>query len=127
MAPWGLAAELRLSRAASNCWGLSSSAKYRSLHYLFELVQPAMDIELQGSPIANSPPSSIYFTERPSATSTSPTILFLHGLYSSHVEFTLVPFPSTYYLLTPDLPGHSASSRLPISLEATAAALADLI
>ncbi|KAK0719398.1 Alpha/Beta hydrolase protein [Lasiosphaeris hirsuta] len=42
------------------------------------------------------------------------TILLLHGLLSSHLEWAHVtPLLASYHLLIPDLPGHSASSTLP--------------
>ncbi|KAK5653255.1 hypothetical protein OQA88_9154 [Cercophora sp. LCS_1] len=41
------------------------------------------------------------------------TLLLLHGLLSSHLEYAHVtPHLPTYHLLIPDLPGHSRSSHL---------------
>lgn len=42
------------------------------------------------------------------------TIILLHGLLSSHLEYAhVVPHLSSYHLLVPDLPGHSQSQSLP--------------
>lgn len=85
-------------------------------------------IELQTSPAENSRPKDLFFTERPSTSPTAPTLLLLHGLYSSHLEFAHLPIPSnSYHILTPDIPGHSQSSHLPVSLENTTTLLVDLI
>ncbi|CAZ79633.1 unnamed protein product [Tuber melanosporum] len=85
-------------------------------------------IELQTSPAENTRPKPLFFTERPSISPTAPTFLLLHGLYSSHLEFAHLPIPSTsYHILTPDIPGHSQSSHLPVSLQNTTSLLADLI
>ncbi|RPA95050.1 alpha/beta-hydrolase [Choiromyces venosus 120613-1] len=88
----------------------------------------AEGIELQTSPISNTPRKPLFFTERPSTSPTAPTLLLLHGLYSSHLEFAQLPIPSTsYHILTPDIPGHSSSSHLPVSLENTTTLLVNLI
>ena len=51
------------------------------------------------------------------------TIVLLHGLISGSLEYELVlpHIPSHYHVLVPDLPGHSASKRIPLTT------LADLI
>ena len=85
-------------------------------------------IELQTSLAENTQPKNLFFTERASTSPTAPTLLLLHGLYSSHLEFAHLPIPSTsYHILTPDIPGHSQSSHLPVSLENTTTLLVDLI
>ncbi|KAK3353731.1 Alpha/Beta hydrolase protein [Lasiosphaeria hispida] len=57
------------------------------------------------------------------------TILLLHGLLSSHLEWAHVtPLLPTYHLLLPDLPGHSRSAHLsPSTIPAMATAVAALI
>ncbi|KAI0438304.1 Alpha/Beta hydrolase protein [Xylaria telfairii] len=57
------------------------------------------------------------------------TIVFLHGLFCSHLEFNLVtPYLPDYHLLLVDLPSHSRSSRSgPFTLENCAARVSSLI
>ena len=57
------------------------------------------------------------------------TIVFLHGLGSSHAEWMLVwPHLAGFHLLVPDLPGHSNSAHVtPASIPAQAARVAALI
>ncbi|KAJ6440756.1 alpha/beta hydrolase fold-1 [Purpureocillium lavendulum] len=57
------------------------------------------------------------------------TIVLLHGLGSSHYEWTNVwAHLGAYHLLLPDLPGHSSSTALaPCTIPAQAARVADLI
>jgi pimeloyl-ACP methyl ester carboxylesterase len=57
------------------------------------------------------------------------TLLLLHGLSSSHLEFTpLLPHLTHYHLLLPDLPAHSRSSHItPFTLPHSASLVASLI
>lgn len=90
-----------------------------------------MSIELQDSPTSiPTVHKPLHFISRPppsESSPSSPTILCLHGLYSSHHEFARIPFPDTYHILVPDLPGHSDSSHLPVTLSTATAELANLI
>lgn len=57
------------------------------------------------------------------------TIIFLHGLMSSHVEYSLVvPHLQDYHLLLVDLPAHAGSINIkPFSLPRAADLVADVI
>jgi pimeloyl-ACP methyl ester carboxylesterase len=57
------------------------------------------------------------------------TIIFLHGLTSSHREWgNIAPLLSSYHLLIPDLPAHSSSAHLgPFTLDNAAERIAELI
>ncbi|KAF1986194.1 alpha/beta-hydrolase [Aulographum hederae CBS 113979] len=61
--------------------------------------------------------------------SSHPTIVFLHGSESCHLEFSRVaPFLSDdYQLLLVDLPGHSRSKAIPFSFDNAINALSHLI
>lgn len=67
------------------------------------------------------------------ASSNAPTIVLLHGLCSSHLEFAhVVPqLEQTYHVLAVDLPGHSRSPPLPsgqpFTLSSTSSCIASLI
>ncbi|KAI1426157.1 Alpha/Beta hydrolase protein [Xylaria sp. FL1777] len=74
-------------------------------------------------------PPGLFFTSiNPSA---EVTIVFLHGLFCSHLEFNLVlPHLKDYHLLLVDLPSHSrshASHSGPFTLANCAARVANLI
>jgi pimeloyl-ACP methyl ester carboxylesterase len=57
-----------------------------------------------------------------------PTIIFLHGLFSSHLEFVNVTgFLTDYNLILVDLPGHSNSKETAFSLDNATDALDKLI
>jgi pimeloyl-ACP methyl ester carboxylesterase len=55
------------------------------------------------------------FTYSPNPESSGPTIIFIHGLGSSHLEFTQVHphLQDDYHILLVDLPGHSRSRDVP--------------
>ncbi|RVX68662.1 hypothetical protein B0A52_07089 [Exophiala mesophila] len=57
------------------------------------------------------------------------TIIFMHGLMSSHLEYSLVvPYLKDYHLLLVDLPAHAGSIDIkPFSLSLAAELVADLI
>ncbi|ORY74801.1 Alpha/Beta hydrolase protein [Protomyces lactucae-debilis] len=68
----------------------------------------------------NSTADEIYYKRLPSSESASKTssVIFLHGLETSHIEFSLVtPFLSSFDLLLVDLPGHSRSRGISFSLQ----------
>jgi pimeloyl-ACP methyl ester carboxylesterase len=57
-----------------------------------------------------------------------PTILLLHGIFCSHLEFAYVtPYLKDYNVLLVDLPGHSRSSAIPLTIGGTIDVLAKVI
>lgn len=64
------------------------------------------------------------FSYSPNPESAAPTIVFIHGIISSHLEFSLV-YPhlqEDYHILLLDLPGHSRSAHIPGPYTYTSAA-----
>lgn len=56
------------------------------------------------------------------------TIVFLHGFFCSHLEFANVtPFLKDYNLILVDLPGHSRSSSIPFSIDASVSHIKTII
>ncbi|KAI0410877.1 alpha/beta-hydrolase [Xylaria grammica] len=76
--------------------------------------------------ITEQPAELFYVSMNPSA---EETILFLHGLFCSHLEFSLVaPHLTDYHLLLVDLPSHSRSHASgPFTLANCTAHVASLI
>jgi pimeloyl-ACP methyl ester carboxylesterase len=73
------------------------------------------DLVVDSSNTAKEPNDAEIFTYSPNPENLGPTIIFLHGLGSSHLEFANV-YPhlqEDYHILLVDLPGHSQSKHLP--------------
>ncbi|KAH8157896.1 hypothetical protein CIB48_g10346 [Xylaria polymorpha] len=77
--------------------------------------------------VDNEEPDELFYVSLNS--SSEITIVFLHGLFCSHLEFNLVtPYLHDYHLLLVDLPSHSRSSRSgPFTLENCAARISSVI
>jgi pimeloyl-ACP methyl ester carboxylesterase len=68
-------------------------------------------------------------SQKPGVESSQPTIVFLHGGESCHLEFShVVPFlTDDYEILLVDLPGHSRSKAIPFTFDNAVNALSHLI
>ena len=78
----------------------------------------------------NTTSDKLFFVEFNNSSSKTPTIVFLHGLCSSHLEFThVIPhLEQTYHILVIDLPKHSRSpSDEPFTLTSSSSRIASLI
>jgi pimeloyl-ACP methyl ester carboxylesterase len=85
-------------------------------------------IEEIGRVNMNSPPDLKMFYHEQHKQSSKPTILFIHGLFSSHLEWmNVTSFLTDYNLVAVDLPGHSRSKEIPFSFENSVNALYGLI
>jgi pimeloyl-ACP methyl ester carboxylesterase len=57
-----------------------------------------------------------------------PTIVLLHGLFCSHLEFAnVITYLTNYHILLVDLPGHSRSASTPFTVQGTILSLVNLI
>lgn len=75
-------------------------------------------------------PKVVLYCKEVNSTSAGPTVLLIHGAFSSGSEWDLVTphLTDSYHILLPDLPGHGNSKDiLPFSRELSARLLADLI